>query len=91
MGFSTHQGFVSPDPVERQKNIDHTIHCLELAHALGIPTLRLNTGRWGTIKSFDELMAQKGIEPILPGHTEEEGFRWVEESIHKLLPRAVRV
>ena len=88
MGFSTHQDFVDPDPAKRQKDIEHTIHCLELAHALGIPTLRLNTGRWGTIESFDELMAQKGIEPILPGHTEEEGFRWVEESIQKLLPRA---
>ena len=24
-GFSTHQGFLSPDAAERQKNIDHTI------------------------------------------------------------------
>jgi hypothetical protein len=36
-GFSTHQGFVSPQPEERQKNIDHTIHCIELAYSLGIP------------------------------------------------------
>jgi sugar phosphate isomerase/epimerase len=88
MGFSIHQGFVSPDPAERQRNVEHTLHCLELAYALGIPTLRLNTGRWGTIKSFDELMANKGIEPILPGHTEEEGFDWVIASIEKLLPKA---
>ncbi len=88
MGFSTHQGFVSPDPVERQKNIDHTLRCIELAYKLGIPTIRLNTGRWGTIKSFDELMAKQGIEPVLPGHTEEEGFGWVIGSIEKLLPQA---
>jgi len=88
MGFSIHQGFVSPDPAERQKNVEHTLHCLELAYALGIPTLRLNTGRWGTIRSFDELMANKGIEPILPGHTEDEGFSWVIASIEKLLPKA---
>lgn len=88
MGFSTHQGFVSPDPAERQKNIDHTVRCLELAYKLGIPTLRLNTGRWGTIASFDELMAKKGIEPILPGHTEEEAFGWVIGAIEKLLPEA---
>jgi L-ribulose-5-phosphate 3-epimerase len=88
MGFSIHQGFVSPDPAERQKNIDHTLGCLEIAYKLGIPTLRLNTGRWGTIPSFDDLMAAKGVEPILPGHTEEEGFKWVIDSIEKLLPKA---
>src|SRR5262245_37035721 len=31
-GFSTHQGFLSPDKAERQKNIDHTLHCIELAY-----------------------------------------------------------
>ena len=47
-GFSTHQGFLSPDEAVRQKNIDHTIHCIELAYDLGIPTMRVNTGTWGT-------------------------------------------
>ncbi len=88
MGFSIHQGFVSPDPAVRRKNIDHTLHCIELAYKLGIPTLRLNTGRWGTIRSFDELMAKKGIEPILPGYTEDQAFGWVIESIEKCLPKA---
>jgi L-ribulose-5-phosphate 3-epimerase len=88
MGFSIHQGFVSPDAAERQKNVEHTLHCIELAYKLGIPTLRLNTGRWGTIKSFDELMEKRGIEPILPGHTEEEAFGWVIGSIEKCLARA---
>ena len=88
MGFSIHQGFVYPDPAERQKNIDHTIKCIELAYKLGIPTLRLNTGRWNTIKSFDDLMTAKGIEPMLPGVTEDEGFKWVIDSIEKLLPKA---
>ena len=88
MGFSIHQGFVSPDAEVRQRNIDHTIHCIELAYRLGIPTMRLNTGRWGTIKSFDELMAKKGIEPILPGYTEDQAFGWVTDSIEKILPKA---
>ena len=39
-GFSTHQGFVSPDPALRQENVDKTIHQIELAHAMGIPTMR---------------------------------------------------
>ena len=88
ISLSIHQGFVSPDPKKRQRNIDHTVKCLELAHELGIPCIRLNTGRWGTIKSFDALMAARGIEPVLPGHTEDEGFKWFIDSIEKCLPAA---
>jgi sugar phosphate isomerase/epimerase len=88
MGFSIHQGFVSPDAAVRKKNVEHTLHCIDLAYRLGIPTVRLNTGRWGTIRSFDELMAKKGIEPILPGRTEDEGFKWVIDAIQECLPRA---
>ena len=87
-GFSTHQGFVSPDPDYRKRNIDHTLKCIELAYKLGIPTIRVNTGRWGTIKSFDDLMKAKGIEPRLEGYTDEEGFKWVIDSLEKCLPKA---
>lgn len=89
-GFSTHQGFLSPNRDVRQKNIDHTIHTIELAYQLGIPTIRVNTGRWGTTKSFDELMANRGIEPRLPGYTDDEGYQWVVESLEKCLPAAER-
>ena len=91
VGLSIHQGFVSPDKAKRQRNIDHTIHCMELAHELGIPCIRLNTGRWGTSKNFDHLMANRGIEPVLPGHTEDEGFKWCIESIEKCLPAAEKL
>jgi L-ribulose-5-phosphate 3-epimerase len=87
-GMSTHQSFVSPDEAKRQQNIDHTIKCIELAYKLGIPIIRINTGRWGTIKSFDELMANRGIEPVLPGYIEDDGFKWVIDSIEKCLPAA---
>lgn len=87
-GFSTHQGFVYPDAAERKKNIDHTRRCLQLAHEMGIPTMRVNTGRWRTTKSFDELMKNKGIEPRLPGYTDDEGFAWVIDSFEQLLPDA---
>ena len=89
-GLSIHQGFVKPKAVDRQKNIDHTIHCMELAHELGIPCIRLNTGRWRTI-SFDELMANRGIEPVPAGHTEEEAFKWCIDSIQKLIPVAEKL
>lgn len=88
MGFSTHQGFVSPDPDVRQENVRATLHQIELAYQLGIPTIRINTGRWGTTRSFDELMANRGIEPPLEGHTDEEAFGWVIAAIEQLMPKA---
>lgn len=87
-GFSTHQGFVSPDAAVRRKNIDHTLRCIEIAYALGIPTMRVNTGRWGTIGDFDALMAAKGIEPNLEGYTDDQGFQWVIDSLTECLPKA---
>lgn len=87
-GLSTHQGFVSPDREKRQENIEKTIHSIELAYQLGIPTMRVNTGRWGTSKSFDELMSNRGIEPRLSGYTDEDAFGWVIDSFEKCLPTA---
>ena len=86
--MSTHQGFVSPDKEKRQKNIDLTLRQIETAYRLGVPIVRLNTGRWGTSGNFDELMANRGIEPVLPGYTEDDGFKWVIDSIEKCLPKA---
>lgn len=91
IALSIHQGFVFPDAAERQKNIDHTVKCMELAYAMGIPCLRLNTGRWNTTKSFDDLMKNRGIEPVLPGYTEDQGFEWCIASIEKLLPVAEKL
>ena len=88
MGFSTHQGFVYPDRDLRQTNVQKTLYQVELAASLGIPTMRINTGRWGTVKSFDDFMAKKGIESPIDGHTEEQAFGWAIGSIEKLLPRA---
>ncbi len=94
MGLSTHQSFVSPDPNERQENIELTKHQIEIAHSLGIPTIRINTGRWGTTKptedksEFDVLMDNKGVESVIEGYTEEEGFKWVIDSIAKCIPTA---
>ncbi|MEX0773027.1 MAG: sugar phosphate isomerase/epimerase family protein [Balneolales bacterium] len=90
MMLSIHQDFVSPDKAERQKAIDHTIHCIQLAAKLGIPSIRLNSGRWGTIPSFDELMEVKGQEPPLEGYTEDNAFQWCIDSIGECLVEAER-
>jgi sugar phosphate isomerase/epimerase len=89
-GFSTHQTFLSPNKEIRQKNIDHTIHCIELAYALGIPTMRVNTGTWGTSKNFNELMKNKGIEPPLKGYKDEDAYPWVIDGLGACLKAAER-
>src|SRR5882672_9419929 len=84
--LSTHQSFVSPKPEEVDKNVEHTKKCIEIAYELGAPCIRINTGRWNTV-DFDTLMANRGLEPILPGHTEEEGFKWCIDGIERCLPK----
>lgn len=86
--LSIHQGFVNPDPEELKKHIAHTIHCMELAADMGIPCMRLNTGRWGTIKSFDEFMKNRGQEPAIAGYTEDQAFKWCIDSIQQCMKRA---
>lgn len=86
--LSIHQSFVSPDKEFLAKEIDHTKKCIELAARMGIPCLRLNSGRWNTIKSFDDLMKARGVEPVLPGYTEDDGFKWCIDSIQQCLPTA---
>jgi sugar phosphate isomerase/epimerase len=89
--LSIHQDFVDPDPAKRQTEVDHTIRCLELAARLGIACIRLNSGRWNTIASFDDLMKVKGQEPPSPGHTDKDAFDWVVAAIQACLPAAERV
>lgn len=86
--LSIHQDFVDPDGEVRKKNVEHTLKCIELAYQLGVPCIRLNSGRWNTIASFDDLMKARGDEPVLPGHTEDEGFKWCIDCIEQCLPKA---
>lgn len=85
---STHQSFVSPVPEEITRNVEHTQKCIEIAYELGAPCIRINTGRWGTAKNFDELMANRGVEPVLPGYTEEDGFKWCLDGLQRCLAKA---
>jgi len=89
--LSIHQDFVDPDPAYRKTQIEHTIKCLETASELGVPCIRLNSGRWNTIADFDDLMKARGEEPILPGYKEEDGFKWCIDSIEKCLPTAEKL
>lgn len=85
--LSTHQSFVTPDPAVLTRNVEHTRKCIEIAHELGCPCIRINTRRWGTIRDFDGFMKNRGIEPVLPGYTEDDGFRWCIEGIERCLTK----
>lgn len=87
-GLSTHQGFVSPDVEKRKQNIATTVASIELAYSLGIPTVRVNTGRWGTTKDFDELMKKRGVEPPLPGYRDDDARPWVIDCLNECLKTA---
>jgi sugar phosphate isomerase/epimerase len=89
--LSVHQDFVFPAADERRRHIEHTRRCLELAARLGIPCVRLNSGRWKTIPSFDELMKVKGQEPPLPGYTNEDAIGWCVGAIEQLIPVCERL
>ncbi len=88
MGYSTHQAFVTPDAEARKRNVEATKASLQRAHELGIPTMRVNTGTWGTAGSFDALMAAKGIEEPREGFTDEDAFPWVIEAYQELAAEA---
>lgn len=86
--LSVHQDFVWPDPADRKRNVEHTVKCIELASKLGIAAIRLNSGRWKTIRSFDDLMKVKGNEPPLPGFKNDDAVKWCIDSIHDCLGAA---
>ena len=86
--LSIHQDFVTPDEQERQHHVNHTKHALELADQMGIPCIRVNSGRWGTIDSFDALMEAEGKEPPLEGYSEDDAYRWCIDAFEKCVPVA---
>ena len=87
-GMSTHQTFVRPDVDERKANINKTKHSIDVANEMGIPTLRVNTGRWDTWGSFDALMEHRGVEKPLAGYTEDDAVQWCVDAFEQLVPYA---
>src|SRR5262245_4439086 len=86
--LSIHQNFVLPEKEKRQRDIDHTKKCIDLAHYLGCPAIRLNSGRWGTSGSFQKMLDSGGVETPLPGYKEDDAFKWCIESINECIPHA---
>ena len=86
--LSTHQNFVSPDEKRRQHQVEHTLRCLDVADALGAGCVRVNAGRWGTVRKFEDYLERRALEPTLEGRTDDDAFGWAIESLGKCLKRA---
>lgn len=87
-GLALHNNFVKPSPVERDEQVKYVLEWLDAAHALGAKIVRINSGRWGTVRSFDELMARRGVEPPIEGYGEEDAVGWVVDCMYRCLDRA---
>jgi sugar phosphate isomerase/epimerase len=81
--LSVHNNFVDPDPEVRRSEIEKVKKWIVIASKLGAPVIRIFGGRWGTVKSFTELMALDGKEPPLPGYSYEQGIDWNIESFRE--------
>ncbi|HRA66813.1 MAG TPA: TIM barrel protein, partial [Caldilinea sp.] len=62
--FGIDQDFVWAEGEERQREIAHTLRCIDLAHEMGIPSIRINSGSFRKRGPFSELIAAGGgVEP----------------------------
>ncbi len=86
--LSIHQDFVWAEAEERQQHIDHTLKCIDMAHEMGIPSIRVNSGGWRKQGSFDDLIAAKGWVDPWEGYTKADGMAWCIDAIEACLPHA---
>lgn len=88
--LSIHQDFVDPSADFRRQQVAHTIKCIEIASELGVPCIRLNSGRWNTIASFDDLMKARELNPSfrVTARTTGSNGAWIASS-NALRPRRV--
>ncbi len=88
--FGIHQDFVWSEVEERQREVVHTLRCIDLAHEMGIPSIRINSGGFRKRGPFSELIAAGGRVEPWDGYTFDDGFEWVIDSIEQCLPHAER-
>ncbi|CAN5882304.1 sugar phosphate isomerase/epimerase [soil metagenome] len=79
--LGTSQDFVWDDADKRRENVEHTKRCIDLAHALGVPSIRVNAGTWRRGDDSGTLQETRGwTEPWL-GATQDDGFNWATEGL----------
>lgn len=85
--LSIHQSFVQPIAEDRKKDVEHTLHCINLATQMGIPCIRMNTGSWRT-KKRDAAYYKDGQEPPIEGYTDKDAIKWCIDSYGECLVAA---
>ncbi len=88
--LGTDQDFVWDDAAVRQKQVEHTLHCIDIAHALGVASIRVNAGRWQWDGSFGGLMETKGWATPWDGAREDEGFKWAIDGLAACVDHAAK-
>jgi sugar phosphate isomerase/epimerase len=74
LGDTWHPSFIEPEETERQKRIDHTIDCIDLAADLGAPFISIEPG--GPLEGMDRdwaLEVYREAVEIIGEHAERKG------------------
>ena len=79
--LGTAQDFVWDDAAKRKGNVEHTKNCIDLAHALGVPSIRVNAGTWRRGDNPPGLIETKGWVTPWEGASEDDGFNWAIEGL----------
>jgi L-ribulose-5-phosphate 3-epimerase len=78
--LGTSQDFIARDAEARGQQVQHTLHCIDLAHALGVPSIRVNAGTW-QYKGGPGLVESRGWTEPWDGFSEDDGFNWAIEGL----------
>jgi L-ribulose-5-phosphate 3-epimerase len=85
--FGSFQNFVFDDKAVRQKQLEHTKRCIDLAHEMGIPSMRVNAGSWQR-EGGSGLIESRGWVTPWEGFSEDDGFNWAIEGLNACLEHA---
>lgn len=75
VSVGTSQDFIWPEAEKRQENVEKTKKWIDIAYALGAPSIRVNAGWWRG-EEWTDLIEQKGWITPYEGYTEQDGFDW---------------
>jgi sugar phosphate isomerase/epimerase len=87
--LGTAQDFVNEDADERQRQLEHSLRCIDLAHELGVPSIRVNAGTWRR-EGSGGLVETRGWTEPWQGCSEDDGFGWAIDGLGALLTHAER-
>ena len=88
--LGTSQSFVWDEADKRRENVEHTKRCIDLAHALGVPSIRVNAGTWRR-EGSGSLQETRGWSEPWAGATQDDGFDWAIEGLRACLEHAERM